>query len=165
MSFEEILQKELNKPVALKNQPGVYMEPMEAMVKSLMNNAMKGDIASIAFIQNMTKTHDAEAEQKQREEHEQRLNKKCEELKSMLVGEGNYFNQDEEVKQLAEISLLIDKLSYIIAAPDFQEVMTDARTGKMQISPVITLRDQQKDRFDKLLNNIRVDALKRKMEM
>ena len=41
--FDKILRQELSKPVALKNGNGATIEPMEAMVKSVLNNAMKGD--------------------------------------------------------------------------------------------------------------------------
>jgi hypothetical protein len=42
-TFDDILRTELQKPVALKNGNGATIEPMEAMVKSVLNNAMKGD--------------------------------------------------------------------------------------------------------------------------
>lgn len=163
MSFEEILQRALDKPVPVKGKEGVTLSAMEAMVNALMNNAMKGDIASIAFINNMTKVHDVEREEKALEAHTKRLEERCQELREMLECENNYFKQDEEIKQLAEIALLVDKLSLAIAAPDFEEVITDLRSGKQQISAVITLRDQQKDRFDKLLEKIRDEALRRKI--
>lgn len=45
--FDEILRQELSNPVALKNCNGATIEPMEAMVKSVLSNAMKGDLAAI----------------------------------------------------------------------------------------------------------------------
>ena len=53
-SFEDILKEKLSTPVELKGKMGVTIMPMEAMVMSVMNNAMKGDISSIAFIRNIS---------------------------------------------------------------------------------------------------------------
>ena len=92
MSFEEILQRALDKPVPVKGKEGVTLSAMEAMVNALMNNAMKGDIASIAFINNMTKVHDVEREEKALEAHTKRLEERCQELREMLECENNYFN-------------------------------------------------------------------------
>ena len=71
--FDEILKRELSKPVALKNGNGATIEPMEAMVKSILNNAMKGDLASISFIRMMTKDADPDKVKEAVEKHHQRL--------------------------------------------------------------------------------------------
>lgn len=69
-NFQEILKAELEKPVALKNQPGATIDPIEAMVKSVMTNAMKGDLAAISFINTMTRSTDqGEDERVRSEEH------------------------------------------------------------------------------------------------
>ena len=40
-SFDELLRQELARPATMKS--GGTIQPMEAMVKSVVNNAMKGD--------------------------------------------------------------------------------------------------------------------------
>ena len=60
-TIEEILQERLAAPVRQKsgailtNDQGESLLPLEAMIMSVMTNAMRGDIAAIAFIQNLTK--------------------------------------------------------------------------------------------------------------
>jgi hypothetical protein len=56
-SFDELLQAELSKPMELK-QNGVkvgQISPLEAMVKSIVTKAGKGDIAAINVVRNMTR--------------------------------------------------------------------------------------------------------------
>lgn len=169
-SFEDLLREKLSAPVRDKNkavitkEDGTPMTPMEAMVTSVVNNAMKGDIASIAFIRNMTREGDPLDDRRSREEHARRLAEKVTELRVQLEQEGAWDGQTEEVTQLAETALLITRLDAIKAAPDFVEVLTDARTGKQTISPVITLRDDQQDRFDRKLDKLRQDAVRRKVQ-
>lgn len=62
MSFDEVLQRELARPMELK-QNGVKVgeiSPLEAMVKSLVTKAGKGDIAAINVVRNMTRIGYAE---------------------------------------------------------------------------------------------------------
>ena len=69
--FDEILKEKLETPVPVKGKEGVTMDPMEAMVNALMTNAMKGDIASISFIRNMTNVVNPEQESKAQSEYTQ----------------------------------------------------------------------------------------------
>lgn len=162
-TFDEILKEKLQQKVPVKGKEGVTIDPMEAMVNALMANAMKGDIASIAFIRNMTRTVDHEEELAALTAHTDIVKRIAVELKDQLEAEGAYDGQNVEVAMLAETAALVDKLSSQMASPDFQEVITDPRTGKQTVSPLIALRDGQRELFDKQLAKLRREALNRKM--
>ena len=161
VTFDEILKAKLQEKVPAKN--GKMIDPTEAMVYAVMNNAMKGDIASIAFIRNMTKAVDPEAEKKAKEEHIAIVNNFTIILRDQLKEENAWDGQTVEVAMLAEIAAMVDKLSVQMSSPDFQEVITDPRTGKQTVSPLIQLRDQQRELFDKQLAKLRQEAINRKL--
>lgn len=159
--FQDILKRELSKPVPLKNQPGVTIDPMEAMVKSVMNEAMKGSIQHIAFINAMTRDCDPASDAKERQAHQQQLSEICQRLTDQLKAEGAYDGQNAEIEMLAETQLLVERLNSIIAASDFQPVVTDTRTGHQTVNPVITLRDKQREQFEQILDKLRTDGIRR----
>ena len=160
-TFEEILKEKLNKTVTAKN--GQEITPMEAMVNAVMNNAMKGDIASITFIQNLTRVIDTEEEEKNKGAIQLRHDLKFEELKDQLKSQGLYDGQDAELNMLVDKYLFVKDLDYQIMRVDFQPVITDPKTGKQTVSPLIQLRDTQRELFDKQLAKMRNDAISRKM--
>jgi hypothetical protein len=57
----------------------------------------------------------------------------------------------------------VKDLDYQIMRVDFQPVITDPKTGKQTVSPLIQLRDSQRELFDKQLAKLRHDAISRKM--
>lgn len=158
-SFDELLKAELAKPATMKS--GGTIAPMEAMVKSVVNNAMKGDLASIAFIQNMTKDSDPEKEKEARQQHSERVDAVVKQLTAQLEGEKAYDGQDLEIRDVAEIKVFAEELTQMMAAPDFQAVSTDMKTGKQTVSPVIALRDKQRELWQQQLAKLRQEALQR----
>lgn len=159
--FDEILKRELSKPVALKNGNGATIEPMEAMVKSVLNNAMKGDLASISFIRMMTKEADPDKVKEAVEKRHQRLKEITGDIIAQLKAERAYDGQDTEIRLVAETAVLVEKLNDLMAEPDFQMVATDIKTGHQTVSPVIALRDKQRDLFQQQLAKLREEALRR----
>lgn len=159
--FDEILKRELSKPVALKNGNGATIEPMEAMVKSILNNAMKGDLASISFIRMMTKDNDPDKAKEASERHKKRLQEITDNLVKQLKDEHVFDGQFTEIMMVAETALLVEKLNDLMAEPDFQMVATDIKTGHQTVSPVIALRDKQRDLFQQQLAKLREEALRR----
>ena len=53
-TFEEILQQEMAQPVRIKGSDAT-VTPQQAMIKSVMANAMKGDLSAILFLKQMTR--------------------------------------------------------------------------------------------------------------
>jgi hypothetical protein len=160
-SFDKLLREELARPATMKG--GGTIKPMEAMVKSVVNNAMKGDLASIAFIRNMTKEADPESERQAREHHKALVDDVQDEIVRKLDGEGLFDGQYTEVRMVAEIKVFTDELTQMMTAPDFQAVSTDMKTGHQTVSPIIALRDKQRDLFQQQLAKLRQEAMQRKI--
>ena len=162
-TFDEILKKKLQTEVPVKGKEGQTIEPMEAMVNALMANAMKGDIASISFIRNMTKVADPVEESEAQSKYTRYVADIADRLKHQLMEENAWDGQQTELEMLADTAILVEKLSRQMASPDFQEVITDPRTGKQTVSPLIALRDSQRELFDKQLAKLRREAINRMM--
>lgn len=160
-NFDDILRAELEKRLPVRGKEGQTIEPMEAMVRSLMKKAVDGDIASIAFIRNMTRTSDPVAEAAAQARHTERVATVAGTLTEQLKNEGAWDGQSTELEQLAETVVLIEQINEMMAAPDFQLVTTDARTGHQAVSPLIALRDKQRDMFQQQLNKLRQEAINR----
>ena len=133
------------------------------MVRALMVNAMKGDIPSIAFIRNMTRARNPEEEQQAQAEHDRLLEETTGRLRAQLEKEGAWDGQETELCMLAETAVLVARLNDLLAAPDFQPVTTDPRTGHQTVSPLIQLRDKQREQFQTLLDKMRTDTIRRKI--
>ena len=161
--FDEILKEKLATPVPVKGKEGVTMDPMEAMVNALMTNAMKGDIASISFIRNMTNVVNPEQESKAQSEYTQYVADVADRLKHQLMDENAWDGQQTEVEMLADIAIMVEKISRQMAMPDFQAVITDPRTGKQTVSPLIQLRDNQRELFDRQFAKLRNEAINRQI--
>lgn len=169
-SFEDLLRARLAAPIkdktgrVLINQDTQQaMTAMEAMVMSVVNNAMKGDIASIAFIRNFTKQPDGIGSAWERQTDTQ-LQSIINSLKHQLEGEKLYDGQDAEIAMLAETQLLVDKLTHQMHQADYEPTITEyRRDGSTQtiINPLTKLRDEQQDRFRAQLDKLRKDALNR----
>lgn len=155
-NFRDLLLQELQKPELLQN--GKTMDPMAVIVRSVKVNAMKGDLASIAFIDMMTRNADPGEQARQREEHSTRVRELQAQLTEQLKGEGAYDGQDLEIAQVAEIAETLERLNSMISAPGFQMVVTDFKSGRQTISPAIALRDKQREQFQKELQKLRDDA-------
>ena len=160
-TFDEILKKKLQSQVPVKGKENKMISTTEAMVNALMKKAMDGDIASISFIRNMTQTVDPEKERSDKEAHEVLVTLKTETLKEQLKAEKAYDGQDTEIGMLAEKAVFLIGIDALIARADFQPVTTDPRTGKQTISPLIQLRDSQRELFDKQFAKLRQEAINR----
>lgn len=169
-SFEDLLRARLAAPIKDKTGRVIInqdtqeaMTAMEAMVMSVVNNAMKGDIASIAFIRNFSKQPDQNS-QLQQQQMEAKLKAAIDSLTKQLQGERLYDGQDSEIAMLAETQLLVDKLTEQMHQADFEPTITEyRRDGSTQtiINPLTKLRDDQQDRFRAQLDKLRKDALNR----
>ncbi len=159
--FDEILKRELQKPVALKNGNGMTIDPMEAMVKSVLSNAMKGDLSAISFVRMLTRDSDPEKEMEAQQRHRQRLKEITDGMVAQLESEKIYIGQRMEVEEVAEIKILLEDLNNIISSPDFQPVTTDMKSGHQSVSPVIALRDKQRELFQQQFAKLRDESMRR----
>lgn len=160
-NFRDILREECEKPVQFPS--GGVMSPIQVMVRSVKNNAMKGDLAAIAFIDTMLRDTDQEETEQKRAAYRQRRQATARQLIEQLKNEGAYDGQDTEIIQVAEIAETLYRLNEMMADPGFQMITTDFKSGRQTISPVIALRDKQRELFQKEMQKLRDDAVGRAM--
>lgn len=166
--FNELLKARVVAPLKDKQgnpivnkETGEHLTAMEAMVMSVVNKAIQGDIASIAFIQNSTKTVNPEEDKARRKEAEARKAEIIADLTIQLKGENLYDGQIQEIEMLAETFYLVEQLTAQMQAADFtatrDEFNKDGST-KIVVNPIIKLRDDQQDRFREQFSQLRRDA-------
>lgn len=164
-SFDELLQMELTKPMELK-QNGVkvgQITPLEAMVKSIVTKAGKGDIAAINVVRNMTRkpTQDDADETARREAA---VNAYEQQLIAQFKGEKVYDGQDNELRMLAESRYMVDVLARRIQQADFEPLITEyTQSGgtKQSRNPIIDMHKEAKKQFDADLSRLRQEAIQR----
>jgi negative regulator of genetic competence, sporulation and motility len=164
-SFDELLQMELTKPMELK-QNGVkvgQITPLEAMVKSIVTKAGKGDIAAINVVRNMTRkpTQDDADETARREAA---VNAYEQQLTAQFKGEKVYDGQDNELRMLAESRYMVDVLARRIQQADFEPLITEyTQSGgtKQSRNPIIDMHKEAKKQFDADLSRLRQEAIQR----
>lgn len=169
--FNELLRARLAAPIKDKQgneivnkETGEHLTALEAMVMSVVNNAMKGDIASIAFIQNITKVVDAAADESHKKEAEKAKLEAVAKITTQLKAEGLYDGQDQEIELLADTFLLAQQLTSQMQRAEFTATRDEfRRDGSTQVvvNPLIKLRDDQQDRFRAQMERLRTDAKKR----
>ena len=164
-SFDELLQQELTKPMELK-QNGVkvgQITPLEAMVKSIVTKAGKGDIAAINVVRNMTRkpTQDDADETARREAA---VNAYEQQLTAQFKGEKVYDGQDNELRMLAASRYMVDVLARRIQQADFEPLITEyTQSGgtKQSRNPIIDMHKEAKKQFDADLSRLRQEAIQR----
>ena len=170
--FNTLLRKRLSAPIKDKqgnlivnSETGEHMTALEAMVMSVVNNAMKGDIGSIAFIRNITRNDDPDDGKEYRDMMRERYDKIRSKIIAQLDGEGLYDGQDVEIDLLVETVVILEQISEQMQAADFATTITEyTRDGntKTIVNPLISLRNQQQDRFRQQIDKLRADAKERK---
>lgn len=169
--FNTILRKRLSAPVRdkqgnvlLNQETNSYMTALDAMVMSVVNNAMKGDIASIAFIRNVTKNDSQQEDEELVRQREEQCKRMRLQLTEQLKNEGFYDGQDFEIGMLADTAILIEELNQQIRRPDFSATIseyTSIGNTKTVVNPILIMRDQQQDKFRQQIDKIRKDARER----
>ena len=136
-TIEEILQERLAAPVRQKsgailtNDQGEPLLPLEAMIMSVMTNAMRGDIAAIAFIQNLTKKQ-APDDPAWRDSQQQQLIDNIAHIKAQLDADHIYEpSTDVEIDRLANSLLIIQRLEAKMREPGHEDVTIETnRSGQ-----------------------------------
>ena len=126
-SFEEILREKMSQPVTVKGRDQQIM-PMEAMVLSVMNDAMKGSIQAIAFIRSITegKATDSEAE---REERAKRLNEEVARLQEELKAAQLPIEETEELRLLAVEGITLRRIASQLLSDSHTDIVSRPATG------------------------------------
>lgn len=164
-SFDELLQRELTKPMELK-QNGVKVgeiTPLEAMVKSIVTKAGKGDIAAINVVRNMTRRPTDEDSDEARR-REQRVADYERQLTDQFKGENIYDGQQQELRILAESRYMVDMLARRMQQADFEPLITEYLqngTTRQTRNPLIDMHKEAKRIFDTDLQRLREEAMRR----
>lgn len=169
-TIEEILQERLSNPVrskdgtVLTNDQGEPILPLEAMVMSVMSNAMRGDIAAIAFIQNLTKTKPAD-DPKYAQTMREMLEADIKDIRSQLEADHLYEpSLDVEIERLANSLLIIQRLELKMREPGHEDVtMETTRSGQQtaRLSLIDDIRNKQLKQWTDDLRQLRMSAQNR----
>lgn len=174
LSLEQSLLAELQKDVKLKggqiatDENGNPLKAFDAIAKSIMNNAMKGDIAAVNFIRNITKQSNPEADEQRRAAAEQALAEQTARLQHELENEGLWIGQQIEIEQLAQNWLIIESLNTQMQAADYTDIIQEMKKDgsvSIRINPLHEWRDRYQKQFLNDWKELRLDAQRRRIMM
>lgn len=127
-TFEEILREKMQQPVTVKGKD-VSIMPTEAMVMSVMNNAMKGEIGAILFIRALTETGGGTNLENQQEQ-ECILKHTIEELRTELKECSVTIGTNAELELLARQLIVLRRVASLTVDPNHKDVqVTPQRDG------------------------------------
>ena len=126
-SFEDILREKMAQPVNVKGSTATMM-PLEAMVLSVMNDAMKGNIQAIAFVRSITegKVTDTEAE---REERERLLDEQVARLQDELQAAKLPTEETEELRLLAVEAITLRRIAQQLLSSNHSDIVNKPSPG------------------------------------
>ena len=152
MTFDEILKEKLAEPLPVKGKPGETVMPIEAMVTAVMGKAIKGDIPSIVFINNMIVKPQEETEEEKLAKQQQ-LNQVKTEIKNNLTNEGLTVYDEIELENLATQLMVIRRVAAIMGRDNHKDIASQTQkdgTVKMELSTINRI-------FDDLVKEYRAD--------
>lgn len=152
MTFDEILKEKLAEPLPVKGKPGETVMPIEAMVTAVMGKAIKGDIPSIVFINNMIVKPQEETEEEKLAKQQQ-LNQVKTEIKSNLTNEGLVVYDEIELENLATQLMVIRRVAAIMGRDNHKDIASQTQkdgTVKLELSTINRI-------FDDLVKEYRAD--------
>lgn len=171
MTLESALLAELQKDVKLKNgqvavdaETGEPLKVFNAIAKSIVNNAMKGDVVAATYLRNLTKKTDAAADEQRQKEARERLNNQIEKMRKELEQQKLYFGQDIELEQIAQNWLIIENLNRQMQQEGYEDMITEMKkdgTMQMKINPLHEWRDKYQKQFLNDWRELRLEALRR----
>ena len=164
-TFEDFLREKLERPVSMKSAPGIMVLPLEAMAMSVMNNAMKGDIPSIAFVNNLIKKRDDDTPE-QRAEQKKKFKEKCDLIRSELQKDGLWDGRVTELELLASEALILDRIADVMNQRehlDIEEVTLKDGTRKFMLSATDRIFIELAEQFRRDLQAFRGRAAARKI--
>ena len=152
MTFDEILKEKLSEALPVKGKPGETVMPIEAMVTAVMGKAIKGDIPSIVFINNMIVKPQEETEEEKLAKQQQ-LNQVKTEIKNNLTNEGLTVYDEIELENLATQLMVIRRVAAIMGRDNHKDIASQTQkdgTVKLELSTINRI-------FDDLVKGYRAD--------
>lgn len=170
--LSELIAKKMQQTVKNKqgqvivNEDGMPMTTMEAIAMSIVQNAMKGDAASIVLVRNLTKRIATQEEsQEAQQKYESRVNGYVEQIKKELEGDNLWFGQQMDVEYIAKTMCVADRLEMIMQSPDFEDMIVEIKkdgTQTMKLNPIHERYDEVQAQVRDAYNKLRLDASKKK---
>ena len=121
-TFEEILQQEMAQPVRIKGSDAT-VTPQQAMIKSVMANAMKGDLSAILFLKQMTRPAETDGDRQHQTAQQQLLADTRQELSDALTRQGlPPTGYDVELELLARQVMTLRRVAEATDMPRYQVI-------------------------------------------
>lgn len=168
-TLDELLEERLSVAVrnktgdVLTNEQGDVIYPMEAMVTSVVQNAMHGDLPSLSFIHNIMKKQTDDPEYRRRQKA--MLDQNKHDIKAQLVADGIYDEtMDFQIERLAGTLLAIQRLEGKMMEPGHEDVSEEMnRVGQIsaKVSAINQVRQKALKQFDADLAQLRNTAMQR----
>lgn len=144
------------------------MTAMEAIAMSITQNAMRGDIASILLVKNLTRRPASEEETERiLLNNEARLSDLCSAIREELEHDGLYFGQDIDIELTARAQMILERIERLMSAPDYEDVIQEMRKDgsvNMVLNPLHKRWDELTKQLRERRQQLRQDALIRKSQ-
>lgn len=166
MTFEEILKEKLAETLPVKGDKDKRIMPIEAMVNAIMAKAIKGDIPSIVFINNMI-TKPAEETEEEKLAKRKVLADTQTELRNALESEGFDNINNIELENLAQQLMTIKRIAEIIGRNNHKDIESQTQkdgTIHLQLSTINRIYNDLLKDFRADFAAFRVQLLKQKLQ-
>lgn len=158
--ISELVARKMSQPVKSKdgrvivNDDGNPMTIMEAIATTIVQNAMKGDSASILLVRNITKkTSTKEDVEKANKEYGEKVAYYKRMIVEELKQDGLWYGDMTEIELAAMTMCDIERVERIMQLPDTDDLITDIRkdgTQSRYINPLHPRLDELKDQLKRL---------------
>ena len=166
MTFDEILKEKLSEALPVKGKPDETVMPIEAMVTAVMGKAIKGDIPSIVFINNMIVKPQEETEEEKLAKQQQ-LNQVKTEIKNNLTNEGLTVYDEIELENLATQLMVIRRVAAIMGRDNHKDIASQTQkdgTVKLELSTINRIFDDLVKRYRADYKAFRVQLIQQKLQ-
>lgn len=166
MTFEEILKEKLAETLPVKGDKDKHIMPIEAMVNAIMAKAIKGDIPSIVFINNMI-TKPAEETEEEKLAKRKVLADTQTELRNALESEGFDNINNIELENLAQQLMTIKRIAEIMGRNNHKDIESQTQkdgTIHLQLSTINRIYNDLLKDFRADFAAFRVQLLKQKLQ-
>ena len=166
MTFEEILKEKLAETLPVKGDKDKRIMPIEAMVNAIMAKAIKGDIPSIVFINNMI-TKPAEETEEEKLAKRKVLADTQTELRNALESEGFDNINNIELENLAQQLMTIKRIAEIMGRNNHKDIESQTQkdgTIHLQLSTINRIYNDLLKDFRADFAAFRVQLLKQKLQ-
>lgn len=160
LDISELVARKMSSPVKSKdgrvivNEDGKPMTIMEAIATTIVQNAMKGDSASILLVRNITRRISTGDEiETSNREYSERVSHYKRIIEGELKEDGLWYGNMTEIELAAMTMCDIDRVERIMQLPETDDLITDIRKDGTQyryLNPLHSRLDELKDQLKKL---------------